>query len=476
MRITLLGTGSADGWPNPFCRCPSCETERDDGRARTPSSALIDDAILIDCGPTTPHLAGGSAPLDRLEHLLLTHGHPDHLHPAVLLTRHWSDPRHVLHVWGPARAIDLCRDWVAPGAPVAFHPLTPHERVTLPTTSGAYELLAVPARHAHGDGDELAEEALLYVVADPDGHRLLYATDTGPFSATDIGLPGPAVDVVVIDETFGDQLTHGTGHLDLSTLPAVLDDLRASGVVGDRTRIVATHLSHHNPPTRYLRPRLAELGVEVLDDGGTVDSGQAARWGHRHLILGGARSGKSAYAEHLASTAPTVTYVATGGERPGDAEWAERVRRHRERRPAGWTTLETPDVAAPLAAASPGAVVIVDCLSLWLTSVLDDLNAWERLDDGERAAVESEARHRIADLRAAVTSSRGDVLLVSNEVGMGIVPMTPSGRLFQDLLGVLNGELAQAVEDVTLMVAGRPLRLPATSHDVGSRPRRSTHD
>ena len=74
MRITLLGTGSADGWPNPFCGCPSCEAERDGGRSRAPSSALVDDCLLIDCGPTTPHLpAGTDVSLQRIEHAVDDH-------------------------------------------------------------------------------------------------------------------------------------------------------------------------------------------------------------------------------------------------------------------------------------------------------------------------------------------------------------------------------------------------------------------
>lgn len=459
MRITILGSGSADGWPNPFCVCHSCSTERAAGRARQPSSALVDDVVLIDCGPTTPHLPGGAAPLDRLEHLLITHGHPDHLHPAVLLTRQWAHPTHCLHVWGPSRAIDLCRDWVAPDALVEFHVLAPGDDAELPTSLGTYRLSVWSARHAHGDGDALAEEALLFTVADPQGARLLYATDTGPFPVDEVGLPSDPVDVLLMDETFGDHTTHGTGHLDLATMPIVLADLRAGGVVTQGTRVLATHLSHHNPPTPQLRSRLGDLGIEVAEDGMVVDT-SASGGAHHHLVLGGARSGKSHYAEMLAAEATHVTYVATSGERPDDPEWLERVRRHRERRPQDWATIETTDLGAVLTDAAPGTTVLVDCLALWLTAVLDDVDAWSRLENGEHAEIEAEARRRIEDLVAGVVGCPADLVLVSNEVGMGVVPATASGRLFRDLLGALNALLAQHVRDVTLMVAGRPMPVP----------------
>ncbi len=468
MRITLLGTGSADGWPNPFCRCASCSTERTAGRARTPSSALVDDVLLIDAGPTTPHLPPGGPALDHVEHLLLTHGHPDHLHPALLLTRHWTSPRAVLHVWGPPAALDLCRDWIAPDAPVDLHPLIAGDEMALDTAGGTYSVQALPARHDHGNGDVLAAEALLFDVTGPDGGRLLYATDTGPFTAEEIGLATDPYDVVVLDETFGDTLDHGTGHLDLARLPALLADLRAHGCVTAATRVIATHLSHHNPPTPELRRRLAPLGVEVLADLASIDTADGTgsdRRGRRLLILGGARSGKSRHAEELAADATRVTYVATGGQRPDDGEWTERVRRHRERRPARWTTVESSDVSAVLAGTQPGETVLVDCLALWLTAALDDIDAWSRSEAGGRSAVEDEAHERITALVAAIERCPSELILVSNEVGMGVVPATSSGRLFQDLLGSLNARVAEQVDEAVIVIAGQllPLTARATS-------------
>lgn len=464
MRITLLGTGSADGWPNPFCGCPSCEAERDGGRSRAPSSALVDERLLIDCGPTTPHLpAGAGVSLQRVEHVLVTHGHPDHLHPAFLLTRRWTTPQSTLHVWGPPLAMDLCRDWLGPDSRVELHVLAPGQEAELATTGGGYLVRALPAQHAHGDGDVMAQEALLYAITGPDGHRLLYATDTGPLGDITLGLLDGAFDAVLVDETFGDKPDHGTGHLDLTTLPGVLESLRDSGAVTPSTVVAATHLSHHNPPTPVLRERLAALGVALVGDLDVIDTARAGGGlARRHLVTGGARSGKSALAEQIAGDRGAVTYVATSGQRPDDAEWQHRVALHRERRPASWSTVETTDVAAVLDSAPAGAVVLVDCLALWLTAQLDEIDAWTRSEGGELEQVRAEAAARMTALVDALERTPADVVLVTNEVGMGVVPATASGRLFRDLLGILNVQVAAACQETTLVVAGIAVPLTRT--------------
>ena len=225
--------------------------------------------------------------------------------------------------------------------------------------------------------------------------------------------------------------------------------------------MVATLLSHHNPPTPDLQDRLRPLGVEVLDDLTTLDTSRPTRVVARHLIVGGARSGKSMHAERLAGAYDDVTYVATGGTRDGDAEWADRVARHRARRPSTWRTLETTDVARVLRTSDAGSVVLVDCLSLWLTAQLDELDAWRRLDDGETGGILDDVGRRIDDLMAAITACPADVILVSNEVGQGVVPPTASGRLFRDAMGTLNARTADACTRSTFMVAGRALPLGA---------------
>jgi adenosylcobinamide kinase/adenosylcobinamide-phosphate guanylyltransferase len=164
-------------------------------------------------------------------------------------------------------------------------------------------------------------------------------------------------------------------------------------------------------------------------------------------VLGGARSGKSAHAEGLVAGA--VTYVATGRRDPSDADWQARIAAHVARRPPEWSTLETSDLPAALDAV-PGTV-LVDDLATWLTGVLDDTGGWEGPVD--------EARARCDALVDAVSRRVDPLVLVSAEVGLGVVPATRSGRLFRDELGSLNARLAQACDEVLLLVAGLPLRL-----------------
>jgi adenosylcobinamide kinase/adenosylcobinamide-phosphate guanylyltransferase len=171
------------------------------------------------------------------------------------------------------------------------------------------------------------------------------------------------------------------------------------------------------------------------------------------LVTGGVRSGKSRYAEHLMRDAPQVTVVATGAP-PGlaDAEWAARVSRHRHDRPEHWETLETLELVAILDRGGPA--VIVDCLGAWVTRLVDEAGLWHDLP----AASELVASHRDALVDALSRTGR-DVVLVTNEVGLGIVPEHRSGRLFRDLLGLVNQRVAAACDEVHLVVAGRVLRL-----------------
>lgn len=172
------------------------------------------------------------------------------------------------------------------------------------------------------------------------------------------------------------------------------------------------------------------------------------------LVTGGVRSGKSRHAEQLLSSSDRVTYVAPGPtthEDP-DPDWAARITAHQRRRPAGWTTLETHDL--PLALGSDGPV-IVDCLGTWLTAALDSAAAWDESSDLVHALVEERLEAAAAALRAAA----GPVVLVTNEVGLGVVPAHRSGRLFRDLLGTVNQRLGQECDEVHLVVAGRVLVL-----------------
>lgn len=163
------------------------------------------------------------------------------------------------------------------------------------------------------------------------------------------------------------------------------------------------------------------------------------------LVLGGARSGKSRYAEGLAEgSGARCVYLATASA--GDAEMGERIAHHRWRRGERWRTHEEPlALAATLeAVAEPGAVVLVDCLTLWLSNVmLGDLDV----------------KKECGQLIAALSRLRGPVILVSNEVGLGIVPDNALARHFRDEAGRLNQAVAAAAQQVVFLAAGLPLVL-----------------
>ncbi|MGI9064325.1 MAG: bifunctional adenosylcobinamide kinase/adenosylcobinamide-phosphate guanylyltransferase [Pseudonocardiaceae bacterium] len=172
----------------------------------------------------------------------------------------------------------------------------------------------------------------------------------------------------------------------------------------------------------------------------------------RTLLLGGARSGKSRHAEGLLAD-EVVDYLATARHDPGDAEWEERITGHLARRPASWRTVEPADLPAELRTARR-CPVLVDDLGVWLTGELDDAGAWT---DAEAAV--PWVRSRAAELVEAVTACRTRLVVVSPEVGSGVVPATRAGRLFRDELGALNAAVAAACDEVLLLVAGLPLRL-----------------
>lgn len=162
------------------------------------------------------------------------------------------------------------------------------------------------------------------------------------------------------------------------------------------------------------------------------------------LLLGGARSGKSALAVELGGEAATLIATATAG----DPDMAERIRRHRAERPAAWTTIEEPlQLGSALASAGQDGVVVVDCLTLWVSNLIEA----GRSDE----AIEQEAR----TVAAAAAARDGLTVAVSNEVGLGIVPASPLGRRFRDVLGRVNTDWALAADRAVLVVAGRTVEL-----------------
>jgi adenosyl cobinamide kinase/adenosyl cobinamide phosphate guanylyltransferase len=161
------------------------------------------------------------------------------------------------------------------------------------------------------------------------------------------------------------------------------------------------------------------------------------------LVLGGARSGKSRYAESLITALPPPwIYVATAES--GDEEMAARIESHRQRRGAQWRTIEAPRELAKTLSACCDEPVLVDCLTLWLSNLM---------------LAEANIEEEIAQLEKALMAARARLILVANEVGSGIVPSYPLGRRFRDLQGMLNQRIAASAERVILMVAGLPLVL-----------------
>jgi adenosylcobinamide kinase / adenosylcobinamide-phosphate guanylyltransferase len=178
----------------------------------------------------------------------------------------------------------------------------------------------------------------------------------------------------------------------------------------------------------------------------------------RTLVFGGARSGKSAYAERLAAASgKEVVYIATAAA--GDAEMSARIAQHRAQRPQHWHTVEEPvALAAALASwRAPQRLVLVDCLTLWLSNLMfSDGTQYPDVGTIELPARFHEQRAALLDELAA---DRGDVVLVSNEVGMGIVPWGAVSRSYADEAGRLNQSVAAVCDRVAFVAAGLPLML-----------------
>lgn len=178
----------------------------------------------------------------------------------------------------------------------------------------------------------------------------------------------------------------------------------------------------------------------------------------RTLVFGGARSGKSAYAEQLAANSgKEVVYIATAAA--GDAEMAARIARHRAQRPAHWRTVEQPLALASTLAEwrAPQRLVLVDCLTLWLSNLM--FSDGTQYPDIGNIDLPARFHQERAALLAELAVERGDVVLVSNEVGMGIVPWGAVSRSYVDEAGRLNQAVAAACDRVALVAAGLPLML-----------------
>ena len=173
----------------------------------------------------------------------------------------------------------------------------------------------------------------------------------------------------------------------------------------------------------------------------------------RTLILGGIRSGKSAFGEGLLP-ATGVRYIATAADpATGDPQWSQRIAAHRSRRPTGWQTVESADVAGRLRS-DPDVATLVDDLGGWVSRQIDDVGGWD--DDN------FDLSDKIAEFVSAIADFTGDLVIISPEVGLSLVAPTPAGRLFQDQLGLLNNAVAATCDRTVLVVAGKVLEIGGT--------------
>ena len=461
MKLEVLGTGTADGWPLASCSCAACMTARVAGAVRGQTAAVLDGTLLLDVGPQTAQAARhAGVDLSRLRHVLLSEvpvglaqsGVPaaetSPGDPTSPFTSAFTSPftwPGGLDVVGLAPVVEGAASWFSAHPKVRLVPLEAGQRVQL----GAHEVKALAGSH------EGAWPRVVYDVSTPGG-RLLYAPRTGPLpEGTVAALGGASFDLVVLGETYGDQLSHPGDHLDLHSFPEQLRRLRAVGAVTRDTDVVAAHLSHANPPSTELARRLADWGARVVEDGAVLGWRPPPLAPLRTLVIGGTRSGKSLEAERMLTAEAQVTYVATAYPVEADPEWSERVSRHRRRRPAHWTTLETLDLVGLLA--EDGGPLLVDCLTLWLTRVMDRHDAWDEAT--WRATGQRRVLAEIEALVHAWRTTRRRVVAVTNEVGQGVVPDNPAARRFRDQVGLLNSQVAAETEDVRWCVAGRVARL-----------------
>jgi adenosylcobinamide kinase / adenosylcobinamide-phosphate guanylyltransferase len=367
----LTGTGGADGWPQPGCRCASCERARAAGVRRRPGGVLVDGQLEFRPG---------------------------------------RQPR-----WGRGS----------------------------------------PASAAHG----IDAVSGGWDVTGPDGARLLLAAGPGQ-------VPEPRADARPFDIVL----------VDLLTSPAQLGLLRSAGLVAAHTTVAALYTDHRVSSVAEFSRRCALWQAQPGQDGQLITSsaGQQATEPtvadgppRRALIIGGARSGKSTEAELRLAGEPQVTYLAAGPWRSkpepdaaADTEWADRVARHRARRPYWWQTVESLDVAGQLRFAS--GALLIDGIGTWLAGIMDEAGLWAATaaEPVPGSPPEVVVQSRIEDLVEAWRQTAVQVVAVTDDVGSGLVPAYLAGRVFRDQLGWLNQRLAAESELVLHATAGRITPLP----------------
>jgi adenosylcobinamide kinase / adenosylcobinamide-phosphate guanylyltransferase len=374
MEVRVLGSGGPRGWPEPGCRCASCQRARSAGPGRAPFGVLVDGVLRLE-GPHPEWPEGAGRDLDG--------------YLVARLTGGWD-------VTAPDGGRLLCADGL--GTAPAVPPGTPRYDVAL------LDLLADPAQFGWLRRQGAVAAGTVAAVAFAD-HRVV-----------------------------SERELRRRGHIWRAAVPRDGDIFRG--------------------PAPVAVPGAERGAVVTRGPGVTADPEALAAGGrpvpYRVLVLGGARSGKSAEAEMRVAAEPAVTYVATAPPAlPGeDAEWAARIAAHRARRPSWWHTLETSDLPGALRQAR--GTILVDSITAWLAAVMDECGAW----DGATGP-DSRLGQRIAELIGVWRQVSAYVVAVSDETGLGIVPGTPAGRLFRDELGRLNQALAAESEELAVVVAGQ---------------------
>jgi phosphoribosyl 1,2-cyclic phosphate phosphodiesterase len=267
MELTFLGSGAAEGYPAPWCRCANCEAARARGGRdlRGRSALLINDDLLIDLGPDLVLGAQRAGrPLDRVRYILITHSHGDHLYLSNLEIRergYRATDLPMADLYSDESVLRHIREHYPHGTQeqgVVLHDVEPGQRFSC----GPYTVQAVPAMH----GDP-SMRPLLYAIA--DGQRsMFYGTDTGPLAEEAwTVLRGWRFDAVILDETMGFTAPART-HMAVSSFEDCVARMRDEGLLAPGVRVLAHHFSHHhNPPYADLVAYFGPRGVEVAYDG-----------------------------------------------------------------------------------------------------------------------------------------------------------------------------------------------------------------
>lgn len=262
MKVQLLGTAAADGWPNPFCTCLSCEDSRLNGVIRSQSSALIDERLLIECGPELPRNAERHRVLlEEIEHLVVTHGHWDHCSGIPLLIRQWAKVDAPLNVIAPSLTLRSLQQWVSSDSQVEWIEALPFRPIAL----GEYVVVPLLANH-----ESFGEAGILPLITDGDSY-VLWATDTGPLPDETIrALSTHPLDLIFLDETWGELSGPHSDHLNLNSFGETISQLKNCGAITGKTHISPIHMSHRNPPTQILREKIRQMGAKLPFDGDVI--------------------------------------------------------------------------------------------------------------------------------------------------------------------------------------------------------------